>query len=177
MGGLVRGVDALARGLALVAMALAGLMMVHVTLDVILGQFIAEPLPGTVDYVSYYYMVGLVFLPLAFVESKNEHIRVDLVHDALPPRGRMALDMLALALSAVYFSLLTYRTWLDAIEKYAIGEYSIGIVRVTIWPGRFFLPIGAGVLTLMLILKLVRRPFTDADMAIEQHDMTGGEGQ
>ena len=50
------------------ATALAALMMVHVTLDVILSQFIAEPLPGTVDYVSYYYMVGLVFLPLPFVE-------------------------------------------------------------------------------------------------------------
>ena len=64
-----------------IATALAALMMVHVTLDVILSQFIAEPLPGTVDYVSYYYMVGLVFLPLPFVEYTNEHIKVDLIHD------------------------------------------------------------------------------------------------
>jgi hypothetical protein len=43
-----------------VAAALAALMMVHVTLDVILGQFIAEPLPGTVDYVPCQDMAGAV---------------------------------------------------------------------------------------------------------------------
>ena len=153
------------------AMPLAALMMVHVTLDVILSQFIAEPLPGTVDYVSYYYMVGLVFLPLPFVEYTNEHIRVDLIHDLLPGVARTALDMLALALSVVFYGLLTWQTWTDAVEKYLIGEQSMGMAAVTIWPGRFFLPVGAGLMVLLLLAKLIQRPLTDAGMATPNHDM------
>jgi len=154
-----------------VATTLAALMMVHVTLDVVLSQFVAEPLPGTVDYVSYYYMVGLVFLPLPFVEFTNEHIKVDLIHDLIPAAGRTVLDMLALALSAMFYGLLTWQTWIDAVEKYTVGEKSMGMAAVTVWPGRFFLPIGAGLMVLLLLAKLIQRPFTETGMASLNHDM------
>ena len=140
-----------------VATALAALMMVHVNIDVILSQFVAEPLPGTVDYVSYYYMVGLVFLPLPFVEYTNEHIKVDLIHDLIPPKGQTLLDMLTLGLSALFYGLL--------------GEKSMGMAAVTVWPGRFFLPLGAALMVLLLLAKLIQRPFTDASMARLDHDM------
>ena len=154
-----------------VATALAALMMVHVTFDVVLSQFVAEPMPGTVDYVSYYYMVGLVFLPLAFVEFTNEHIKVDLIHGQLGPGARTVLDMLALALSAVFYGLLTWQTWIDAVEKFMVGERSMGMAALTIWPGRVFLPLGAGLMVLLLLAKLIQRPFTDAGMASPDHDM------
>jgi len=171
---LMKVTDALSRLLMIFSIILAGAMMLHVTLDVILSQFIAEPLPGTVEIVSGYYMVGLVFLPLAFVELKNEHIHVDVIHSLLPDRGKTILDVLALALSSVYLGLLTYRTWFDALEKYEVGEYSMGMFSVALWPGRFFVPIGCAILTAVLLLKLIRRPFSDADMQSEPSDMTAG---
>lgn len=168
---IIEGLGRAARIITYIAAALAALMMVHVSLDVILGQFIAEPLPGTVDYVSYYYMVGLVFLPLPFVEFTNEHIQVDLIHAMVPSWLKTALDMLALALSAVFYGLLTWQTWIDALEKFAIREQSMGMVAVTIWPARFFLPLGAGLIALLLLAKLIQRPFTDARMARPNHNM------
>lgn len=161
----------LSYALAMLGLVLAALMMVHVTLDVILSLFMAEPLPGTVDYVSYYYMVGLVFLPLAYVEIGNEHIQVDLIHGLVGPRLRTVFDMLGLALSAVFFGVLAWQSWFDALEKYQIGEQSIGLVAVTVWPGRFFLPVGMGLMVLVLVVKLIRRPFTDADMAPAGHNV------
>ena len=116
-------------------------------------------------------MVGLVFLPLPFVEFTNEHVKVDLIHDLIPAAGRTVLDMLALALSAVFYGLLTWQTWIDALEKYAIGEKSMGMAAVTVWPGRFCLPLGAGLMVLLLLAKLIQRPFTDAGMAGPNHDM------
>lgn len=116
-------------------------------------------------------MVGLVFLPLPFVEYTNEHIKVDLIHDMLPTGARTAFDMLALALSAVFYGLLTWQTWIDAVEKYLIGEKSMGMAALTVWPGRFFLPLGAGLMVLFLLAKLTQRPFTDAGMAGPNHDM------
>jgi len=171
---LMKVTDRLANLLMIISIILAAAMMLHVSLDVILSQFIAEPLPGTVEIVSGYYMVGLVFLPLAFVELKNEHIHVDVLHSLLPARGKTILDVLALALSTIYLALMTYRTWFDALEKYEVGEYSMGMFSVALWPGRFFVPIGCAILTVALLLKLIRRPFTDADMQSEPSDMTAG---
>ena len=79
--------------------------------------------------------------------------------------------MLALALSAVFYGLLTWQTWIDAVEKFMVGERSMGMAALTIWPGRFFLPLGAGLMVLLLLAKLIQRPFTDAGMASPDHDM------
>ena len=173
---LVNLTDRISQVLMAIAIALAAVMMLHVTLDVILSQFIAEPMPMTVDLVSFYYMVGLVFLPLAFVETKNEHIDVDLIHAVLPKGGKLSLDLVSLLLSTVYFGLLTIQSGIDAMEKYEMGEYTMGLVNVTIWPGRFFLPIGCGTLTVVLLLKLLRRPFTDEHMKSDPHHVPTEEG-
>ena len=53
-------------------------MMGHVVLDVFLKFAFNAPLIGTLETVSYYYMVGAVFLPLGAVELKKEHVHVDL---------------------------------------------------------------------------------------------------
>lgn len=174
MHSLMKITDAMSKVLMVAAIILAAAMMLHVTLDVILSQFIAEPLPGTVEIVSAYYMVGLVFLPLAFVELKNEHIHVDVIHSRLPDRSKTILDVLALTLSTIYLGLMTYRTWFDALEKFEVGEYSMGMVSIPLWPGRFFVPIGCAILTVALLLKLIRRPFTDEDMKSDPSDMTTG---
>lgn len=176
MRSLYKITERISQVLMAIAIGLAAVMMVHVTIDVVLSQFIAEPMPMTVDLVSFYYMVGLVFLPLAFVETKNEHIDVDLIHAALPQSGQKSLEMLALLLSTIYFALLTYQSGVDAMEKYELGEYTMGLVNVTIWPGRFFLPIGCGALTLVLLLKLLRRPFSDEYMQSDPHHIPTEEG-
>lgn len=166
--------DKLSRFLMIASIILAGAMMLHVSLDVLLSLFIAEPLPATVEIVSSYYMVALVFLPLGFVELKNEHIHVDVIHSHLPDLGKTILDVFALTLSTIYLGIMTYQTWFDALEKFEVGEYSMGMVSIALWPGRFFVPIGCGIMTAVLLLKLIRRPFTDADMAPEPSDMTEG---
>ena len=53
-------------------------MMGHVVLDVFMKITFNSPIIGTLETVSYYYMVGAVFLPLAVVELKKENVHVDL---------------------------------------------------------------------------------------------------
>ena len=115
--------DRLSNILMIISIILAGAMMIHVSLDVLLSLFIPEPLPATVEIVSSYYMVALVFLPQAFVELKNEHIHVDVIHSHLPELGKTILDVFALVLSTIYLGLMTYQTWFDALEKFEVGEF------------------------------------------------------
>ena len=132
------------------------LMMLHITADVIARYIFSAPLHGTVEIVSAYYMVAVVFLPLAMIERVNGHIVVELVTQHFPRRLQEILIAVVALLSAAYFVAFTWQTWGDAMKKYAVGEEALGTVSIVVWPTRFYLPIGCGLLALVLVHKAFR---------------------
>lgn len=135
-------------GIALVA------MLVHVNADVLGRYLFNAPLPMTTEVVSYYYMVAVVFLPLAAVEWRDGHISVELLTQLMGPRARMALLVPAAVIAAGYFALLCWRTLLIAIDKYQVGEFVTGVMALDIWPTRFMVPAGCGLIALVILLRL-----------------------
>ena len=152
--------------LAGVAAGLAvSLMMLHVTIDIVLRFLFDAPLTGTITFVSHYYMVFLVCLPLAFVERADGHIAVDVVTDRLPERWSYHLRHIALIPSAAVVGLVAYATWDEAVGKYQRGTFLMEQgLEVPIWIGYFALPLGYGLMALYLLLKfagyLQGRPIT-----------------
>lgn len=138
------------------AIALA-LMMIQITADVIGKNLFNHPLPGTISTVSQYYMIIVSFLPLALVERSNGHISVEVITEKLSMTVQQKLGFLATLLSAAVFAILTWRAFQEAITKYNIGTfiYEQG-VKITTWPSYFLLPLGTGLMTLVLIYKAVR---------------------
>jgi TRAP-type C4-dicarboxylate transport system permease small subunit len=134
-------------GLALI------LMMLHIAADVFARYILNAPLHGTVEIVSAYYMVAVVFLPLAMIERLNGHIVVELFTQHLPRRVQDVLIGIVALASALYFATFAWRTWGDALNKFAVGESALGTVQVTVWPTRFYLPIGCGLIALVLLHK------------------------
>lgn len=132
------------------------LMMLHISADVVARYIFNSPLHGTVEIVSAYYMVAVVFLPLAMIERANGHIVVELVTQHLPRRGQDVLIAIVALVSALYFGTFAWRTWGDALNKYAVGESALGMVQVTIWPTRFYLPVGCALIALVLLHKAFR---------------------
>jgi hypothetical protein len=49
--------------------AIITLMALHVIADVSCRYLLNQPLPGTIEIVSLYYMVAVIYLPLAYVQS------------------------------------------------------------------------------------------------------------
>lgn len=84
------------------------LMVAHVVLDVSLRYVIGVPLAGTTEIVSRYYMVTLIFLPIAFVQITDQHISASLISDMLSTRSRFLLDCLTSLLMAVFAMLLAW---------------------------------------------------------------------
>lgn len=142
--------------LGLVAGVILIVMMLHITLDVVLRYLLSWPLRDTVEIVSTYYIVAIVFLPLALVERLNAHIVVELFSQHLPPRVQELLVACICLLSAGYFGAFTWRTGQDALQKYAVGEVMLGTTPITVWPTRFYLPIGCALITLLLLYKSYR---------------------
>lgn len=132
------------------------LMMLHITAEVVARYIFNAPLHGTVEIVSAYYMVAVVFLPLAMIERGNGHIVVELVSQHLPRRIHEILIGVVALVSALYFGAFAWQTWGDALAKYAVGEQALGTVAITVWPTRFYLPVGCGLITLVLVYKAFR---------------------
>ena len=130
------------------------LMMFHVTADVVGRYLFNTPLPGTLTVVAYYYMLIAAFLPLAFAEQKNAHISVEVVTDMMPAFLQKHLAGLVLLLSASVFGLLTARTWQEARTKHDIGAMvSQGDAALPVWPTAYALPVGCGLMTLVVVYK------------------------
>ena len=139
-------------------MALTGgfvvfLMMLMVAIDA-LGRKVASALPGALEF-SEAFMVPAVFLPLMFVQLRREHVFVGVVTDWLSPRTRAFLDGVAALVGILIFGYLTWLALDKAIQAFTIGEYRIAVIAVPIWPFRWIIPFGTGLMVLQLALNAI----------------------
>lgn len=131
------------------------LMMLHITLDVFL-RWIGLPIPATVTIVPHYYMLPIIFLPLALAERNDAHITVELFVQLLRRRWQRALAVLSWLISAGVFGILFYQTLLDALDKMRVGTFMMEVDwKIPIWASYFFLPVGFGLVIVLLIYRVV----------------------
>ena len=132
------------------------LMMFHITADVVGRYFFNKPIPGTITIVSYYYMSIAAFIPLAFAEQKDAHISVEVITEHMPAWLRHNLERFAMLCSLVVFSFLAVRTFGEAQKKYSMGASIVqGNSDISIWVTYYMLPLGAGLMTLVVLYKLI----------------------
>jgi TRAP-type C4-dicarboxylate transport system permease small subunit len=142
-------VESLAEWLAILGGMTVFILMTMVTIDAI-GRKTFGSLPGALEF-SEAIMVPIVFLPLMFVQTKREHVFVSVVTAGLPIRWQCFLDALAALTGAVIFGFLTWLALIKAIDSTAIGEYRVAVITVPIWPFRWFIPFGTGLMVLQLL--------------------------
>ncbi|MBM3487255.1 MAG: TRAP transporter small permease [Alphaproteobacteria bacterium] len=155
---------AIERALDLATDALVGLgfllmlaMALHVVADVAAKYLFALPVFGTGEIVSYYYMVGLIFLPLAFVQRKKAHIMAELLTKGWGTRPTAWLDLGYNTLMALFVALLVWRSAAEAIRATGVGEHVQGSgYFIYVWPARWMLPAGLGVMALYALLQAAR---------------------
>ncbi|WP_417515511.1 TRAP transporter small permease [Minwuia sp.] len=141
----------------IVGLVAVGLMMAHITIDVV-GKFVfSSPVPATITLVSNYYMVVVAFLPLALAERRNSHISVEVLTEQFPSRVQHHIAGWTYLLSACVFGLMTYRAFHDAMNNMDIGSFIMEQgTKVLIWPPHFMLPLGTGLMVLVLLAKFAR---------------------
>ena len=163
-------VNAISSTLLNISLVCLLLMMGHVVLDVFMKFTFNSPIIGTLETVSYYYMVGAVFLPLAAVELKKEHVHVDLFIQFFSPRFRQFILVLVHLLGIAYFGGLFYQTLIDAIASFGYKETIMSNYLFYVWPSRWALPIGFLAMALALLLSTfysIRDGSDDQDETLE----------
>ena len=137
-------------GVAIIAL----LAILALTTISVLGRYVFNaPFPDDV-VINEYLMVGVVFLPLAYVQRHRGHLFVAVFTDWLPATARIGLEILSLTIGIGIFGLWTAATFGDFLSAWQIGAYTEGQLELRQWPARLIVSVGLGVFTLRLLYDL-----------------------
>lgn len=133
--------------LAIAAMAL------HVSAEVLSRLFFGRSIFGTIEIISYFYMVAGSFLPLGSAQLNGQMVATDVFASIVPRAIRPVTDFLGRVISLLTCALLLWGSYVNAVAKTGIGESVSGMgAPIVIWPARWFLVVG---LVALLLAQLV----------------------
>lgn len=127
-------------------------IMAIVAADVAMRYLLNSPFPWSYDLISLYLMTALFYFALSRTFAEGSHISVDIVQYYLSDNGRRLCQIVYAALSLALFAVIA---WLGAgrtIEDYEAGAATAGAILWPSWLSDVFVPIGAGLLSLRLLV-------------------------
>ena len=122
--------------------------------DVIGTDFFDWPVPGALE-ITESTMVLIVFGALAFTQEKRGHIRVEILHGFVGPRGQSFMDFVTHLLALIFFALLAWQSFGELSYSWELKESTMGTVRFPLYPARCLLSIGAVLLIVQLALDVI----------------------
>jgi len=148
------GIRAIALGLLLLGALGMLISMFLGVADVVGTKFLDYPVPGTLEFTEST-MVLVVFGALAYTQTKRGHIRVEIFYNLCAPRTRSLMEVYTQLIGLVFFGLLAWTGWQEAIYSWNLGEATMGTIRFPLYPARFMLATGVSLLVLQLLLDLL----------------------
>lgn len=134
------------------ALCLAVVMLVGVV-DIVAGELFGLRLAFKVD-MSGTLTAAAIFLAWPLVQSRNEHINVDLFTGIFPRWSAVPREIIAKLAGLIVFSLIARGTWKIALESLAIREKSAATLGYPIWPTKLACAVGASLVLLVILLQL-----------------------
>jgi TRAP-type C4-dicarboxylate transport system permease small subunit len=138
-----------------VAAAFMFAIMIIVFSDVIMRYAFNKPFSWAYDLISLYLMAGIFFLVLSEAYASNAHVSVDILQQKFPPAVKRLSEIVTCIVGIVVFSLIAYLGFLRAIDSFKSSDVMAGAIPWPMWPSIGLVPLGAGVITLRLVLHLI----------------------
>lgn len=157
--------DVIVGACSVVAFLAILIMMLQIVGDVIGRYFLNSPIDGTMAIVSNWYMVAVIFLPLALVQRHKQHVVTTYFIDKLSPTMQRHMKAMGDIVMMITFAVFGYFAMEKALLCFDMGEFVEESYRIIIWPVHFFLPIGAWALCLQLIFDIVENYTVDNQAA------------
>ncbi|MBP0616512.1 TRAP transporter small permease subunit [Jiella mangrovi] len=106
-----------------------------------------------------WYLFGAIFmLAAAWTLQRNEHIRVDIVSNALSKRTRDWIDFIGhIVILLPFAGLMVWLLFPYALRSYEIQEYSPNAGGLIVWPAKALLLAGFVLLLFQGISELIKR--------------------
>ena len=160
MHSLEHGFEAISRLLNIICGVFLCVMAVHVVADVSSRYLFNTPLAGTIEIVSNYYMVIVIFLPLPYITHRRAHFSAEVFTDLAPPAVFRLVLLFADLLTGVLAVFATWQSYVTAVDKTRGGEaIETTLFIVLQWPARWLLVIGFGLMCIAAIILLFNALF------------------
>ncbi len=125
---------------------------------VVFGEVVARGVFGRsliiTDELSRYLMIWIVLLGGVLLVRDNGHIRVDIAVNALAPKARRLMLVLADLLSLAFLATLTIVSALTTQDMFAQQTITLGLSMAWFYAA---LPVGGALMAMLVVHDLVRR--------------------
>ncbi|WP_433281775.1 TRAP transporter small permease [Pseudonocardia xinjiangensis] len=127
-----RAVLACTRAMAVVAMAVVGVMMLTITYDVLARFLFAAPTDWAYPLNSVGVLVATM-LAVPHLWATGHHISMDLVHRALPPAARRVADVVTTVATCFLGVVLAVTAFRAMVVAYTGGLTGAGTFNIPLW--------------------------------------------
>ncbi|MDP7624018.1 MAG: TRAP transporter small permease [Rhodospirillales bacterium] len=132
------------------------IMMLHVSADVATKYLFDYQIEGTIEVAANYYMVMIVFFPLAYVARDEGHIIVELFTRKMTEKAVFRLDGVMGIITFIFMLVFMWFTGEEAFTRTLEGEMvQASDDDIVVWPSRWFLPIGTGVMAAYALVRAI----------------------
>jgi len=115
-----------------------------------------NPDPYTYEIDSILMLVCVIFA-IAHTQKLGRHLRIDLLDRSLPETLRLfLLNFIGPAIGLTFCAVVTWKTWEAAWSALQTGEVTRGTWVIPTFPMRIIVPIGFGLLCLVLLAQILR---------------------
>ncbi len=132
-------------------------ILLTISLDVFLRAVFNSPFSATIEIVSFYYMIPVVFFPMMYLEHTGTHIDTDLFYRLFPTDLQKLSDLVSGVITISIYGVITYLSFKQAITSTHSGEVAMGVNLLPIWPVRWVLPLVFASATLASTLLTIHR--------------------
>ncbi len=103
------------------------------------------------------FLVACVVLAIAGLQRIGQNLRVDFITNRFSESVQAALlNILVPILALVYITIMTWQSWDVAWYSFKIHELSQSSWQEPLFPLKFVVPVGSGLLWLVLLAQLIR---------------------
>jgi len=129
-------------------------MMCLVFVDVVGRKLFNSPVQGSVE-VTQLALPAIVYLGIAYVQARREHIRLELFSSRLPKKVNWLLELTGIILQLLICAVITIQIGRMASLSWSISEHTMGIVEIPIWPAKCAVFLGFFLLSLRLVIQFL----------------------
>lgn len=137
------------------------IMMFLITADAISRYLFQQSIIGVYEFTERYLMIAAVFLSMSYVMKIDGHIRLNLLIDRLPVKVSRVFNLIFLLLGAAFVFSIGYQGMIMTYEAWANNIAGTGLIPWPVWLSYIWVPIGAYLFTLRLLLQFIGIVFRD----------------
>lgn len=102
-------------------------------------------------------LLGMQYLLAgAFAMLHGAHVRVDVMYNVLPLRGRVGMDIFTSMFFFIFALALLITSWTFFINSYSMGETTVETWGIQYWPVKAMMVLGSALILLAGVSKLIK---------------------